>query len=202
MELIIESSDREKYLEEYPPIISYSTPLIQKEINKIKVATSDKEVQAKMAYELARDRITHTFDSKSDCVTINAEDVLAKEEGICFAKAHLLASLLRGLQIPVGFCYQRVFKNGKDASAGFALHGLNAIYLSNYGWFRVDPRGNKVGVDAQFSPTKEKLAYPIHKEQGEVDYPNVFVQPLQNVIEGMNSASDFESLFNNRPTTL
>src|SRR5690606_39523518 len=99
------------------------------------------------------------FDTKEEHITINAEDVLEHKEGICFAKSHLLATLLRGMGIPTGFCYQRVLRKGTIES-GYALHGLNAVYLPDTGWFRLDPRGNKPGIDSQFSTDVEKLAYP------------------------------------------
>jgi len=37
-------------------------------------------------------------------------------------------------------------------------------------WVRLDARGNKTGVDAQFSIDEEKLAFPINEELGEKDY--------------------------------
>ncbi|MCA9151542.1 MAG: hypothetical protein KDA92_19655, partial [Planctomycetales bacterium] len=46
---------------------------------------------------------------------------------------------------------------GDDASP-YCLHGLNAVYLEAYGWYRIDARGNKPGVAAAFSPPLEKLA--------------------------------------------
>ncbi|MDC0312378.1 hypothetical protein OAL27_00330 [Verrucomicrobiales bacterium] len=46
--------------------------------------------------------------------------------------------------------------------------GLNAVYLPDHGWYRVDPRGNKDGVDAQFDPPQEKLAWAIRND-GEID---------------------------------
>ena len=39
----------------------------------------------------------------------------------------------------------------------YCLHGLNWIYLKEFGWYRVDARGNKEGVNAQFNPLYEKL---------------------------------------------
>ena len=86
--------------------------------------------------------------------------------------------------------------------SGYALHGLNAVYLDDVGWFRVDPRGNKPGVDTQFSTDREKLAYPIREELGEVDYPNVFTEPLPSVITAMQESNDCQELFYNRPEGL
>lgn len=198
MKLIIESSDLNDYLKEIPSIIEFHTPLIQEKIQEIKsLATSEKE-QAKLAFECARDEISHSFDTKYQSVTISAEDALAQKEGICFAKSHVLAALLRGLKIPTGFCYQRVLRKG-TVESGYALHGLNAIYFPDTRWFRVDPRGNKEGINSQFTIEKEQLAYPIRPELGEVDYPNVYSEPLDSVIKSMHESETCEALFYNRP---
>lgn len=198
MKLIIESSNLNDYLKEIPSIIEFHTPLIQEKIQEIKsLATSEKE-QAKLAFECARDDISHSFDTKYQGVTISAEEALAQKEGICFAKSHVLAALLRGLKIPAGFCYQRVLRKG-TVESGYALHGLNAIYFPDTGWFRVDPRGNKKGINSQFTIEKEQLAYPIRPELGEVDYPNVYSEPLDSVIQSMRESETCGALFYNRP---
>lgn len=199
MNLQFESHKIEDYLKEIPPLIEFSDPIIQRQIEKIKSLANTKRERARIAFEIARDRIKHSFDTQNDPVTINAADVLDQEEGICFAKAHLLATLLRGMDIPTGFCYQRVLKKTNDIELGHALHGLNAVYLDETGWFRLDPRGNKPGVDSQFSTDVEKLAYPIRPELGEIDYPNVFVAPLPKVILTMKESKDTHELFFKRP---
>lgn len=198
MLLRLESSQLSDYLKEIPPIIDFHTPIIRQQIKKIQEQTSTPKEQAKLAFEIARDSIAHSFDIDSSIITINAEDALSKKEGICFAKAHILATLLRGMGIPAGFCYQRVLRKGTIES-GYALHGLNAVFLKETGWFRVDPRGNKPGVNAQFNPDVEQLAYPIRTELGEIDYPDVFVAPLPSVIKAMQSSTDCHALFFNRP---
>lgn len=86
---------------------------------------------------------------------VKAYDVLAAGTGICFAKFHLLATLLRGLGIPTGFCYQRVMRRGGPAS-GCALHGLNAVCCPATGWIRLDRRENRPAVDAQFNLHQER----------------------------------------------
>lgn len=120
------------------------------------------------------------------------------KEGICFAKSHALAALLWSMLIPAGFCYQKVLIEDTTES-GYALHGLNALYLDSYGWLRVDPRGNKPGITSAFSLTEEKLAYPIRKELGEIDYPQVYIIPLSSVLASMKNASDCHALFYERP---
>ncbi|HTO16999.1 MAG TPA: transglutaminase family protein [Edaphocola sp.] len=202
MKLQLASDNIKDYLVSIPPIINFDSPLIKERTTLIRNNASSLEDRARMAFEISRDEIHHSFDTKNPIVTIEAEDVLKNKEGICFAKAHLLASLLRALGIPTGFCYQKVLRKTDDSRSGWALHGLNALYLKQYGWFRVDPRGNKPGINAQFSPEKEQLAYPIRPELGEVDYPNVFTKPLEMVIEAMERSKTSQELFFNRPESI
>lgn len=203
MKLIPQSSHLEDYLTEIPPIVMFDTPLIQSKIKKIKAEATLSKERAELAFKIARDEIHHSFDKKeAEEVTIYAEDILEKKKGICFAKSHLLATLLRGMGIPTGFCYQRALRDGKTVESGYALHGLNAIWLDEYGWFRVDPRGNKPGIDSEFTIEKEQLAYPIRPELGEVDYPNIFTRPLDSVIHSMKDSKDSKELFFKRPETL
>lgn len=201
MELIIESAELADYLKECPPVIQFHTPLIHQKMEEIKAITDSSKERARIAFELVRDGISHSFDTKYQPVTISAEEALEQKEGICFAKSHVLATLLRGMGIPSGFCYQRVLRKG-TVDSGYALHGLNAIYFPDTGWFRVDPRGNKEGINSQFNMEKEQLAYPIRSELGEVDYPNVFVKPLPSVIQAMRDSKSCEELFYKRPVEI
>ncbi len=105
---------------------------------------------AQACFEWVRDEIHHSVDYQMNPVTWRASDVLQYKTGYCYAKSHLLAALLRANQIPAGFCYQRLSID--DNGAPYSLHGFNAIHLPEIGWYRVDARGNKAGVNAQFSP--------------------------------------------------
>ncbi len=201
MKLQLESNNLDDYLDEIPPIIEFSTPKVMETIAAIEAQADSPRDRAKLAFEFARDEIAHSFDTNSDTITVDAEDAIAKKEGICFAKSHVLAALLRGMSIPAGFCYQRVLRKG-TVESGYALHGLNAVYLDGVDWFRVDPRGNKPGVDSQFSIEEEKLAYPIREELGEFDYPHVLTEPLLSVIRAMRDSENCHTLFYDRPASM
>ncbi len=201
MKLQIESQQLEDYLKEIPNLIEFHSPLVSEKIKAIQAKTSNKKEQAELAFKIARDEIAHSFDSQNLRVSISAEETLKNKDGICFAKAHLLAALLRGLEIPTGFCYQRVLKKG-NIESGYALHGLNAVYLKEIGWFRVDPRGNKEGINSQFTTDVEQLAYPIRKELGEIDYLKVLTNPLPSVITAMKNSANTQELFDKRPESL
>lgn len=148
-----------KYLEA-SKYIDWDTPAILALAHDLAAGASDDKAIAKQCFEWVRDNIKHSSDYQLNPVTCKASDVLSHGTGYCYAKSHLLAALLRANSIPAGLCYQRlsVFDNG----APYCLHGLNAIYLADIGWYRVDARGNKAGVDAQFMPPHERLAFSIN----------------------------------------
>jgi len=62
------------------------------------------------------------------------------------------------------------------------LHGFNAVYLPEIGWYRVDARGNREGINAQFTPPQEQLAYRT-QVLGEAEFQNVFSEPLAVVVQ-------------------
>jgi len=157
--------------------------------------TSKQEI-AKVCFEWVRDNIQHSVDFKLNPVTCKASDVLKYKTGYCYAKSHLLAALLRANEIPAGLCYQRLSIN--DDGAPFSLHGLNSIYLDEYGWYRVDARGNKEGVDAQFCPPKEKLAFAIQFED-EMDFTEILSEPLAAVVSTLEKYTTYTEVLDNLP---
>jgi len=129
-------------------------------------------------------------------VTWRASDVLRHKTGYCFAKSHLLVALLRANQIPAGFCYQRLSID--DRGAPYSLHGFNAIYLPEIGWYRTDPRGNKPGVNAQFSPPQEHLAYQPQLD-GEADFPAILAEPLAIVVTALQTYTTWDAMLPHLP---
>ena len=125
-------------------------------------------------------------------MTVSASDVLREGVGICWAKANLLAALLRANGIPSGFSYQRLTL-GDTPDTGYGIHAMNTVYIASIDkWIRLDARGNKEGVDAQFSPDEEKLAFHITSE-GEEDYHDNHSYPdkrLMKVLEENTDALD------------
>jgi transglutaminase-like putative cysteine protease len=94
----------------------------------------DKLQVAKRCFEFVRDEIRHSWDFQTSPVTCRASDVLHHRTGYCYAKSHLLAALLRANGIPTGLCYQRLAVG--DQGPPYCLHGLNAAYFEEYGWYR------------------------------------------------------------------
>jgi transglutaminase-like putative cysteine protease len=122
------------------------------------------------------------MDAGHEVVTFRASEVLRERTGFCFAKSHLLVALLRANGLRAGLAYQRLALD--DEAHAFCLHGLVAVDLPGYGWYRVDPRGNKPGVDAAFTPPRERLAFPSSRI-GEVMFPKVYADPVTLVVRAL-----------------
>ncbi|WP_238323116.1 transglutaminase-like domain-containing protein [Gorillibacterium massiliense] len=161
--------------------IDYSNVQIQELINYFKQENEIDRIRA--VFEYVRDKIDHSYDIKNQEVTRKASEVLEKKHGICYAKSHLLAAILRGMGIPTGICYQRLTLYDKPED-GYCIHALNSVYIKDLGrWIRIDARGNKEGINAQFSIEEEKLAFPIRVEYREKDYLINYSYPHPDIIK-------------------
>jgi len=185
----------QKFLEtsEY---IDWDNPNIIELAKKLTVNTNSDVEIAKACFEWVRDSIKHSWDYKLNPVTCKASDVLKNGTGYCFAKSHLLAALLRANTIPAGLSYQRLSIN--DDGAPYSLHGLNAVYLNDFGWYRIDARGNNESVNAQFLPPTEQLAFPLN-EDNEKDFPAILAKPLDVVISALTDNKTVKEVFENLP---
>lgn len=189
MRIICEAPHLEDYLSENE-FVDYSHPLLQETICRLQ-STEDSEIErVRKTFEFVRDTIHHSCDIQSARVTCKASEVLSFGEGLCYAKSHLLAALLRAQGIPTGFCYQRLASDPTPAT-GHSLHGLNAVYLSSLEkWIRLDARGNKPGVQSEFSTEDERLAYIVQPELDEIDYPIIYAQPHPVVVDALQTHTD------------
>lgn len=180
-------------------VIDFDHQDVQKQAHALRGV--DIATTAKNCFEFVRDQILHSSDHKRDPVTIAASDVLEFGTGYCYAKSHLLCGLLRANKIPAGLCYQRLSIEG--GGPPFCLHGLNAIFLKDIGWYRVDARGNRDDIDARFCPPTEQLAFE-KTVGGEFDFPSIYVEPLPSVVTCLQAHSTWDTVLNNLPdaTTL
>lgn len=195
------TNDIEKYLE-YSSIIDYTTKSITDLAESLFAKSNDTMDYIKNAYEYVRDRISHSADAGEDEVTCSATEVLAAVHGICFAKSHLLAALLRVKGIPCGFCYQKLILDDETAPV-LIYHGLNGVYLEEHKkWIRLDARGNKEGVNAQFSVDAEQLAFPIRPEKGEEDDFLVYPEPDTEILKALRGNQSRAELWENLPMEL
>ncbi len=185
-------------------VVNSEHPAIADRARSLTTAVTSPTEQVKIVYEWVRDAIAHTCDIQAELVTCTASEVLAQGHGFCFAKAHLLAALLRHCGIPTGFCYQRlVFDDAQPTH--HTLHGLNAVYLAERDrWVRLDARGNKLGVQAEFNGDghREQLAFPSRPHLGEVNYPTIYTQPHPLVVTALQTHPTAAALIAHLPTAL
>lgn len=189
MKLVCESENINDYLLELEEV-NFSDLAIKAIVNEIFNSSQSEIEKAKIAFEYVRDEISHSYDILGKQVTCIASDVLKYKEGICYAKANLLAALLRSQGIPTGFCYQRLMLFDTPEQ-GYCIHALNAIFLESVNkWVRLDARGNKKGVDAQFSIDEEKLAFTVQTDKEEIDYPVIYTKPNPKTIAILKAHTD------------
>lgn len=175
-------------------VIDFNNPDVTTLASRLK-ADNDADT-ARACFEFVRDEIKHSSDYQLNPVTCKASDVLRHGTGYCYAKSHLLCALLRANGIPAGMVYQRLSIDG--VGEPFCLHGLNAVYLADHGWYRIDPRGNRDDVDAQFDPPHERLAF-ITDLPEEYVLPGIHIKPLPSVVEALRTYTDWQELGQNLP---
>lgn len=180
-------------------IIDHDHRAIREKARELSAGPADPVITAERCFLFVRDEILHSGDYALNPVTLNASDVLKYRTGFCYAKSHLLAALLRANGIPAGLCYQRLALAGTGSP--FALHGLNAVYLPVHGWYRIDARGNRPGIDARFRPPDESLAF-VPRAPGERDLPGIFAEPLPEVVEVLGRSLTFDQVLAGLPDRL
>ena len=88
------TDDISAYLKE-DDVIDFNKSIITHLADKL-YKISDSEISyIKYVYEFVRDNISHSADINEDVITCSASEALTARHGICFAKSHLLAALLR-----------------------------------------------------------------------------------------------------------
>lgn len=184
-----------KYLESSEYIDSNSSAVVSK-AKALATGMRNNTDITHACFKFVRDEIKHSLDYKLNPVTCKASDVLKHGTGYCYAKSHLLAALLRANKIPAALCYQRLTVDGDTAP--FCLHGLNAVFLEEYGWYRIDPRGNKTGLNADFCPPQEQLVFSII-HNGEVDIAQRYAEPLPSVVNALTIYKTYAQVANNLP---
>jgi transglutaminase-like putative cysteine protease len=177
-------------------VIDCAHPTLVEQARQLAAAGPDKNAIARATFEFVRDRISHSGDAHAEVVTCRASEVLAAGTGWCFAKSHLLAALLRANGIPAGLCYQRLAKDAVDGE--FTLHGLNAVWLEDFGWYRCDPRGDKPGVSTAFAPPVERLAWPM-REPGEVLFSAILPRPLPVIVDYLQNTHGWQAAIDALP---
>jgi transglutaminase-like putative cysteine protease len=185
----------EHYLER-SAYIDWKHPLLVAKASELAAGSHADETVAQRCYQFVRDTISHSWDAKQGPVTSKASEVFIHGTGFCYSKSHLLAALLRANAIPAGICYQRLSVG--TGGPPYSLHALNAVYLKQHGWYRIDARGNKPGVTAAFNPPKENLAFSII-EASERDLPEIWAEPLPIIVRALTQNETIEQVYANLP---
>lgn len=160
---------------------------------------SSNEEKAELLYTFVRDEIKHSADINESNVTKYASEVLKYKHGICFAKSILLAAMLRSIPIPAGFGFQKIILDDIKYPC-LVLHSYVFIYLDNIDkWIKVDPRGNKSGVNAEFCIDEPKMAFEIRIELDEIDQNINHPYPLESVVKSLKENNTMDKLMNNLP---
>jgi len=184
------SLDLTPYLRE-SEIVDFSDPALAQLAGTLERETPTESVRA--AYLFVRDEIRHSWDAQDTVVTCTASETLRERTGICYSKTHLLAALLRALGVPAGFDYQRLTLFD-SAAEGMCIHAITTLYLDGR-WIWVDARGNKPGIDAQFSLDREQLAFPIREHEGERDYRINLAEPHPDIVRTLREHADARIMY-------
>lgn len=177
-------------------VVDWTHSAILAKAQELSGGSSDALEIARRCFEWVRDTIQHSSDFHRNPVTCAASEVITAGTGYCYAKSHLLAALLRANRIPAGFCYQRLSID--DRGAPYSLHGFNAVYLPEFGWYKADSRGNKPGVNAQFTLPVEQLAFRIQFPE-ERNFEEVLSDPLPIVVTALRAHSTWDQMLVNLP---
>lgn len=201
MNIILYSDNINEYLK-HDNVVDYDNTILT-ELSDTLFKNADNALDfIKTTYEFVRDNISHSADINEDAITCTASEVLKAGHGICFAKSHLLAALLRSKSVPTGFCYQKLILDDETAPV-LIYHGINGVYVKDFQkWIRLDARGNKSGVNAQFSIETEQLAFPIRPQMGEADGFIIYPDPDSNVLQKLRGCKTRTELWNNLPAEL
>lgn len=198
----LESPNLEEYLIDLPELTIHSAEIKQLR-DELFCSTNNDIEKIDRAFHFVRDEIDHSWDSQNPAVTRTALEVLRAGHGICFAKANLLAALLRGAGVPTGFCYQKLLLFDKE-DGRYCIHALNAVFIASCNrWVRIDGRGNKLGIEAFFDLDHEHLAFQPDNDLGELDYPIIYTKPNSLTMSTLLHATNSLDMYvNNLPDSI
>jgi transglutaminase-like putative cysteine protease len=198
---VAEDEDLGRYLED-TITIDWQTPVVMARTKSLIEGITEPEERVGRIFRFVRDEIAHSLDRETELRTCRASEVLRNATGLCYAKSHLLAGLLRGAGFPTGFCYARVRDEAKPD--GFVLHGFNAVYWSpTRSWSYLDARGNtdSIETECRLEPPWS-LAVSPDASRGESFLPFIYRRPGRRIIDLLERAPSFEAVRRNLPDSL
>lgn len=178
-------------------IIDYNDARIVKLAGELEQKSDGETAYIQRVFEYVRDNILHSTAIYNDTVTCSASEVLEAKHGICFARAHIFAALLRCKSVPAGFCYQKIILDD-DTAPVLVYHGLNAVYIKEFDkWLRLD-----TGIVKLHSLEEGELVRPIRPEKGEEDGFIVYPDPDLKIVEKLKKYKTRKQLWKDLPTEL
>ena len=72
------------------------------------------------------------------------------------------------------------------------------VFLKRHGWYRIDPRGDKAGIQTDFCPPVERLAFALAR-QGEMDVSGRFADALPGVVSALQKWTTADEVARNLP---
>jgi hypothetical protein len=221
MQLIRENRPYEDYLQAKTPVnrdearVSFVAEHLMGRVatrfeNQEGISWQDPEtILVQLTYEYVRAKIANSVPENSAKLTWQASDVLNEHEGTSYAKANLVAALLRRNGIPTGFAYQY---RRETAEGPLVLHALNAVYLESLGgWLRLDATfvpGSTAHSPLEIDPTEfanvdpDALVRPIRPELGEDNLPIIYAEPDRQLAHLFKKSGSLAELWVARPDRL
>ena len=196
-----ESADLGRYLED-TITIDWQSPRLMEKAGTVLEGRDGAEARLEALFRFVRDEVPHAFDVQPEKATCSASEVLREGHGMCYAKSHLLAGMLRYAGFPTGFCYARLAS--EDQRSGFVLHGFNAVYWSPAeSWLFLDASGRAGTPEAtvRFEPPWG-LPFEVDPAAGESFVPDIFRRPPKRIIDLLERAPDFAAVSRNLPDAL
>jgi transglutaminase-like putative cysteine protease len=196
-----EDDDLGRYLED-TITIDWQTPSVMAKGRELLAGTSTGEERVERLFQFVRDEISHSLDVETEAHPCRSSEVLKEGTGLCYAKSHLLAGLLRSAGIPAGFCYVRLEDDERPGS--YVLHGFNALHWApSGGWIFLDARGNTGSTETvcRFEPPWSLVKWP-DPERGESFLPFVYRRPAKRIVDLLERVPDFETLRRSLPDSI
>jgi len=88
-----------------------------------------------------------------------------------------------------------------DDSLGYCVHAYNAFFVENR-WIRLDARGNKNGVNAQFSLSEPVLAFLNRPAYDKYNWSDIYANPHRDTILMLKKAVCLKDIIDNIPDFL
>ena len=196
-----ESGDLGRYLED-TITIDWQTPLVMEQARALLAGRDTPEDRVRALFGFVRDEIRHSLDVgtvDTARTTCRASEVLGERTGLCYAKSHLLAAMLRFAGHPAGFCYMRLADS--ESPGRFTLHGFNGVYwAAGERWIFLDAGGNRAGQGAECRfEAPFSLAHAPDATAGEGFLPAIYKRPARRIIDLLARAPDLAAVRRSLP---